>query len=81
MTSTIETLLVVLVVGVASAWAGRAIWRSLRGKDKGKCSGCAGSNGCASENKTTNLVELGKIESSGPDTSGDNATPKKNDNN
>ena len=40
----IELVVVIVVVGVALAWAGRAIWRSAKGK--GACSSCSDAGSC-----------------------------------
>ncbi len=39
-----EMMVVIVVVAVALAWAGRAVWRSVKGK--GACSSCAEAGSC-----------------------------------
>lgn len=52
----IEMMVVGVVVTVALAWAGRAIWRSVRG-GKG-CSSCADSGNCPLQENPQLLEEL-----------------------
>ncbi len=63
MSSTMEMILVGVVVLAAGIWAGRSIWKSVRGK--GTCSGCASSTDCPLVNQPDSLVQLGKIEQCG----------------
>lgn len=56
MTPLVETAIVVVVVGVAVAWAVRAIWRSTR---KGQvCSSCSDADSCPMAGKNPDLVQL-----------------------
>ena len=46
MSATVQTIVVVLVVLAAAAYAGRRLWRTLRPK---KAAGCGTDCGCAAE--------------------------------
>ena len=52
----IERVVVIVVVAVALAWAGRAVWRSVRG-GKG-CSSCSDSGNCPIAENPELLEEL-----------------------
>ena len=56
MGSTLEMVVVVVVVAVAMAWAGRAIWRSV--KSKGGCSSCGSAGECPIAGNPDALAEL-----------------------
>ena len=58
-----ETILVVVIVAVALVWAGRAIWRSVSGKDK--CSSCGSSGDCPLVNNPDLIEELKQKDCSG----------------
>jgi len=56
MGSTVEMIVVGVVVAVAAAWASRAIWRSV--KKQGVCSSCASSSECPLAGNPDALTEL-----------------------
>ena len=56
MSALTETILVVVIVAVALVWAGRAIWRSVSGKNK--CSTCGSSGDCPLVNNPDLIEEL-----------------------
>ena len=58
MSSTVEILIVGAAVVVALAWAGRAVWRSVR--KQGMCSSCGSSGECPVAGNPEALVELGQ---------------------
>ena len=56
MGSTLEMIVVGVVVAVAAAWASRAIWESV--KSKGVCSSCGSEGECPLAGNTDALAEL-----------------------
>ncbi len=78
MSSVTETIVVGIVVVVAGVWAGKAIWRSVRG---GKvCSTCSSSENCPLVSQQSDLLELSKIDQCGPKSFDCAAHQKKTDN-
>ncbi len=62
MGSTVEMIVVGVVVAVAAIWAGRAIWRSV--KKQGVCSSCASSGECplaGNPDALTELIQQGQL--------------------
>jgi hypothetical protein len=53
-----ETVVVVLIVGVALLFTGRSIVRSLKGEEKGGCSG--GCSGCSCASLSREAPSTGK---------------------
>ena len=58
MGSTLEIIVVGVIVAVAAAWASRAIWRSV--KKQGVCSSCGSSGECPIADNPDALAELSK---------------------
>ena len=56
MGSTLEMMVVGVVVAIALAWAGRAIWKSV--KSKGVCSSCGSAGECPLVGNPDALAEL-----------------------
>lgn len=56
MSSTVEMVIVAVVVAVALAWAGRSAWRSWR--KQGVCSSCGSSGECPVAGNPDALAEL-----------------------
>ncbi len=57
-----ELLVVIVVVGAALAWAGRAVWRSAKGKNT--CASCSEAGNCPlvdNPDLLTELTQSGKL--------------------